>query len=198
MGYWEWLDNIDKSLFLFLHADLAAPELDFFFKGLRNSITWLPFYGFVLFWIIRYYPKQAFQFILLTVFTVAITDFTSASIMKPLFARGRPCFDADLKTELRNLVNCGGFNSFPSSHASNHTGMATFWFWSIFMLNGRKLHWLFLWAAAIGYAQVYVGKHYPFDVVVGSVLGWCVGIVTSKLFERWCFRTDERYKPSTM
>ena len=73
----------------------------------------------------------------------------------------------------------------PSSHAANHFGMAAFWFWGIYIMTGKKWQWLWFWAAIICFAQVYVGKHYPFDVLCGGVLGWSVGITSAKLFERW-------------
>jgi undecaprenyl-diphosphatase len=84
-------------------------------------------------------------------------------------------------------VDCGGYYSFPSSHAANHFGLATFWFWSVWMMTGKKWTWLWYWALAIGYAQIYVGKHYPADILAGALLGWIVGLINAKIFEKWAF-----------
>jgi len=191
MTLWDWLHNIDQQFFSLINSEGALPAIDFLLLMLRNAITWVPLYAFMLFWIIRYHRKQAWQFILLSVATFAITDYGSASILKPLFSRDRPCYDAELIPTMRTLVGCGGRNSFPSSHAANHFGIATFWFWAVFLLNGQKWRWLFVWALLIGYAQVYVGKHYPLDIVGGALFGWPVGIIMAKIFERWSPRSGK-------
>jgi undecaprenyl-diphosphatase len=73
--------------------------------------------------------------------------------------------------------------------------MAAFWFWSIFIINGKKWYWLWFWAALICFAQVYVGKHYPFDILGGSLLGWTAGVTSAKIFEHWAFAPLSRKKP---
>ena len=180
-----------------VHADAAAPVLDGFMKLLRNAATWVPLYAFMIYWIIRYGKPHAWQFILVTIVCFAITDYVSASILKPWFARIRPCYDPELQPIMRGLVGCGGQYSLPSSHASNHFGLAAFWFWSINRMRGQKWHWLWLWAFAVCYAQVYVGKHYPLDVITGGIFGYTVGSLCAYFFDRWQFPVQRRqtYKP---
>jgi membrane-associated phospholipid phosphatase len=187
MNLWELLDIIDKNLFTFIHAKASAPVMDGFFKLLREAFTWIPLYAFMLYWIIRYGRPYAWQFMLLTIATFAVADYTSSGLLKPLFSRERPCYDSELQDVIRGIIECGGHNSFPSSHAANHFGLAAFWFRSIYLVRGQKWHWLWVWAFMIGYAQVYVGKHYPFDIVAGGILGYCIGILWALLFERWVF-----------
>lgn len=194
----QWLNELDAEVFTLLHYRLAMPRFDSLIVLIRNAGTWIPLYLAVLFWVIRYHRSFAIQFLVLSVVTVAITDYSSASIIKPMVARARPCFNPELSDVLRNLVGCGGFNSFPSSHAANHTGLATFWFLAIQYLNGRKWWILFFWALLIGYAQVYVGKHYPLDIAAGALLGLLVGITTAKIFNRWCGPTKPIYRPVVM
>lgn len=73
----------------------------------------------------------------------------------------------------------------PSSHASNHFGLATFWFFVIKETLNRKWYWLWLWAFIIGYSQIYVGVHYPGDIVTGALLGIGIGSFTCYLFRGW-------------
>lgn len=197
MNIWEMLDAFDKNVFHFIHADASVPMLDGFMKLLRSAGTWVPLYAFMAYWIIRYERKYAWQFILLTVVCFAITDYVSASILKPWFARIRPCYDPELQPVIRGLVHCGGQYSFPSSHASNHYGLATFWFMTIYRLRGSRWSWLWLWAFVVCYAQVYVGKHYPLDIIAGALFGSAVGALCAHFFDRWQFpaRRKSIYKP---
>lgn len=184
-GFREWLLEADRSVFIFIHASASHPSVDWLMKGLRNAFTWIPLYAFMLFWILRNHKKYAWQFLLGTLVVFAITDYSSASIFKPLFQRLRPCYAPELEGMVRDLVGCGGQFGMPSSHASNHFGMAAFWFYTISWMSGRNWGWLWIWAAAIGYAQVYVGKHYPGDILVGALLGTSVGLLLAMLMKRW-------------
>lgn len=181
----EWLLNLDRELFTLINAKASSPSIDWFFKALRNAITWIPLYAFLLYWIIRHYKKYAWQFIFISLVVFAVTDHTSASILKPMFMRLRPCFDAELQIVVRDLVGCGGRYGMPSTHASNHFGLASFWFFSITWMSTRRWHWLWFWAFAIGYSQVYVGKHYPGDILAGALLGTCVGFLFAMLLRKW-------------
>lgn len=187
MPIWEILDAIDKNIFTFIHTKASAPFLDGFMKLLREAKIWIPLYVFMVYWVLRFERKFAFPFIVLTVLTFAVNDFVSAQILKPWIERIRPCYEPSLEGIVRELVPCGGQYTFPSSHAANHFGLATFWFFTIQMLRQQKWHWLWLWAILIGYAQVYVGKHYPFDIAGGAALGMVSGYAFVRIFKAWCF-----------
>ena len=179
------LKNLDKELFILIHSKASVPSFDWFFKAMRNALTWVPLYALILYWILRSNRSNAWQFILLTLITFAITDHTSAAIMKPYLQRLRPCFDPELERYVRELVTCGGKFGMPSTHASNHFGLASFWFFSIRWMNRRSWYLLWIWAFVIGYSQVYVGKHYPGDILVGALLGTIVGLSLALVFRRW-------------
>ncbi len=181
----QWLEAIDKDLFLFINREAAVPQLDGFFKMLRNANTWILLYAGLLYWIIVKARPYAIPFILLTLVTFALTDHISAAVLKPWFGRIRPCYNEEFDGLIRNLVGCGGQYSMPSTHATNHFGLATFWFLSISYMRGNKWYWLWIWAFAIGYAQVYVGKHYPFDIVAGAILGIFIAVLMYFLFRAW-------------
>jgi membrane-associated phospholipid phosphatase len=183
MSLFEYLKKLDKVFFVLIHNDADHLVFDNIMLILRNPNTWIPLYVFLLFYIIKKAGNRAWLFILFSVITFAVTDSVSASILKPFFARARPCYDAEIHNFVRNLIDCGGVYSFPSSHAANHFGLAAFWFWSLWKITGKKWQWLWVWASVIGYAQVYVGKHYPFDIVAGALLGWIIGICMAKIFE---------------
>jgi undecaprenyl-diphosphatase len=121
----------------------------------------------------------------LTLLTFAITDFVSAKILKEYFERLRPCYSPEVTFAINNLPGCGGKYSMPSSHASNHFGLASLWFLIIQNTLQKKWYWLWVWAMAIGFSQVYVGVHFPGDILFGSLFGTGVGIFCYYLFKKW-------------
>ena len=183
MSLLRLLDRLDKAMFMVIHNDSDAPRLDGFMLVIRNPIVWIPLYAFLLYYSIRKAGARAWKFIVLSVLTFAITDSVSASLLKPLFARPRPCHDPELQPFLRNILECVGLYSFPSSHAANHFGLAAFWYWALWIMTGKKWPVLWIWAALICYAQVYTGKHYPSDIAAGALLGYTTGLLMAKIFE---------------
>ncbi|OQP56613.1 phosphatase PAP2 family protein [Niastella populi] len=192
MYLFEWFDQIDKIAFTFIHRDMSARWLDAIMLLMRNQYTWIPLYVFMLIWTLRLERSTGLKFICLTILCFAITDYTSSGMLKLHFERLRPCYDEDLTTVVRGIIGCGGKYSFPSSHAANHFGLATFWFLTITHITRQKWYWLWLWAFLIGLAQVYVGKHFPFDIVAGASLGIITGLTMYKLFDAWSKRDYDR------
>lgn len=192
MEWMQWILSADREIFLWVQQTGASEGIDRFMLLLRKPATWIPFYAFLLYWVIRYARPFALPFLILTAVCAGLADFSSASIFKPLIGRPRPCYEPALKGFVRELVGCGGQYGFPSSHASNHFALATFWYWAIYILRGQRWNWLFVWAFLIGYAQVYVGKHYPLDIVGGAALGIFIGTFGAKLFEWWFNRGQAR------
>ncbi len=161
----------DEEAFLVVNRDWVHPVLDWLLIPARNPLTWLPVYVFLLLFLILNFNKQGFKMIGLVVLCFILTDQLSGHVIKPLLVRVRPCNDAYLSEYVRQLVPCGSGYSFTSNHASNHFGISM-----ILLLMMRKIRWwigplLVLWAALVAYAQVYVGLHYPLDVMGGAVLG---------------------------
>lgn len=207
MSLLNWLDHLDKTLFVLIQHDSDHSVLDVIMPVLRDPLTWIPLYAFMAFYAFRMGKQyttdrsprrsvggssKAWAFILLSVLTFAITDSVTAQVLKPLFGRLRPCHDPEMQPFLRALVDCGGLYSMPSNHAANHFGLAAFWFYSVRSATGKKWRWLWIWAALICYAQVYVGKHYPFDILVGCLFGTLTGLGMSRLFIYWEHRQDHR------
>ena len=186
------LVKADRAIFTLINQQWSTGWLDGFMLLLRNQNTWIPLYLLVLFLVYKGSPKMVGPFILASVLTFFITDYTSSSIIKPWVGRLRPCFDPLLTSTIHSLTDCGGKFSFPSSHAANHFGLATIWYQVIKLLQGKKWHWVWPWAAAVCYAQVYVGKHFPFDTVAGAVLGVIAGLLVSKIFRHWFQKLQQR------
>ncbi len=188
MSLLQWIDHVDKVLVLLIQHDSDHSVLDKVMPVLREPYTWIPLYAFMLYYAVRKGGKKAWFFILLSVLTFAITDSVTTQLLKPLFGRLRPCCDPELHSYIRGIIDCGGLYSMPSTHAANHFGLATFWFYTILTMTGKKWKWLWIWAAVICYAQVYVGKHYPSDILVGSLFGYITGMGMSRIFDYWWTR----------
>jgi undecaprenyl-diphosphatase len=179
----EWLIRADRKLFTLINQQLSHPFLDNIFPWWRESITWTPLYLFLLLFVIANGKKSSVPWIAMAVITILLSDQISSSIVKPLFARLRPCNEPELAGSVRLLLDgCGAGYSFTSSHATNHFAIAVF-----LMITLQKwlkgYGWiLLLWAGSVAYGQVYVGVHYPLDIVGGALLGSGIGFCTARLY----------------
>jgi undecaprenyl-diphosphatase len=180
-----WLAQWDRETFIRIHSEYASTLVDPFMKLLREPGTWVPLYIWIIYVAFKRFRPFAWMFLLLSIVCFAVADFSSASILKPYFMRPRPCHEESLQAIIRPLVSCGGHYSFPSSHATNHFALASFWFFALAHLQHRKWYILWLWAFVIIYAQIYVGKHYPLDVIAGGLWGLCIGLSAFVFFRWW-------------
>lgn len=185
MNVARWLQEADRSLFYLINTKLSVNGFDEVMLLLRQSFTWIPLYFFFLLFFYANCRRFLSPIIALSLVTFAFTDFTSASILKPLIGRLRPCHDPALRFAINNIAGCGGIFSMPSSHASNHFGLAAFWFCVIKETLNRKWYWLWAWAFIIGYSQIYVGVHYPGDIITGALLGIGIGSFSCYFFKPW-------------
>jgi membrane-associated phospholipid phosphatase len=174
----------DKRLFSIINGKWHNAFLDWLMPYLRQSEIWLPLYLFLLIFVLLNVPKNGW-FILFCVCTVAITDILSSHIIKNYIIRTRPCGDPDLTGMVRFLVSyCPQSSSFTSSHATNHFALATFISIALKPYVGPWIYLSFLWAFLIAWAQVYVGVHFPLDVLGGTVIGILTGLVTGKMYTK--------------
>ena len=184
-GFLEKLKQWDQSLFIKLNNDWTNPVFDSLMPFMRNGMYWVPLYLFFGVFVLLNFKGKGFWWIVFFIITVALTDMGGNYLFKYPIGRLRPCNDPDFFNHVRLLLpSCGSGKSFISNHAANHFGMATFFF---ITLRGILKKWAalaFLWAAMIAYAQVYVGIHYPGDVLSGALFGCIIGWGTGKLFNK--------------
>lgn len=180
-----WINQWDTWLFLKLNKEWTNVFFDSIFPWWREANAWIPLYLFFMIFAFLNFKQKAIPWILFIILTLTITDQLSSTLIKNLIERPRPCRDEELMSQIRLLLNnCSGGYSFPSSHATNHFGFAMFIFITLRLLL-KKWGWLFfIWATTICYGQVYVGVHYPLDVLFGALLGCGIGYVTGQLFNK--------------
>lgn len=181
----SWLRMADLQFFYLINKKLSVSWLNDIMLLIRQAFTWIPLYFFFMLFFYANCRRFLVPIIALSLVTFAFTDFTSASILKPLIGRLRPCHNPSLHFAINNIAGCGGVFSMPSSHASNHFGLATFWFLVVRETVNRRWYWLWLWAFIIGYSQIYVGVHYPGDIIAGALLGTGIGFFTFYICNGW-------------
>ena len=165
-------------LFDLLNGELTHPFLDVAMPAVTTQENWYPVLIGLWIALIIWGGRRGRIAALLLVIAIALTDQITCSVLKPAFARMRPC-NALPANEVRLLVGRSAAYSFPSAHASNSFAMATIVAWRL----PRLAPIAFAVAALVAYSRVYVGVHYPLDVVAGGVLGLAVGKLLTWLAE---------------
>jgi len=180
----QQLIEIDQTIFLAINQGLSNPFFDWLLPILRNPYTWAPLYLFLVIFFIKTYGKTGIIIVLFTLANFGISDAVSSHLIKKTVKRVRPCNDIEFKEEVNIRVRCGSGFSFTSSHATNHFAMAFFWV-VLFRRKWKHTLWLAItWAALISISQIYVGVHYPFDILCGAILGICIGLLTGNIFKK--------------
>ncbi len=175
--------EIDRYLFLKINRDCSNDFFDTIMPFVREPQFWAPLYLFILLFVVLNFGKKAVWWIIGALVTVALTDSISSKIIKPFFARPRPCMDPEFSAQVKLVASyCGGNGSFTSSHASNHFGLAMFFFITMQHLSPKLINLFFVWAALVCFAQIYVGVHYPSDIIGGAVLGILTGSFVGRFY----------------
>jgi membrane-associated phospholipid phosphatase len=183
----SWLDqllNWDYQLMFLVNREMVHPWLDNIALMIREPVCHVPLYVFIILMSFQYLGKKAWIWLLGGIALIGFCDFISSHLIKDFFDRPRPCRDPFMATHFRLIARyCGANGSFTSSHAFNHFAFATYVFLTLRRFSG-KYALLFVWAASIACAQVYVGVHYPSDILGGGLLGIVFGIVGARLAQQ--------------
>lgn len=186
----DFLLQFDRHLFHFINHDLTNPFFDWIMPWLRTAKNWIPLYIFFIGFCIYKFKKQGIIIVILLALSAGFADFTSATLIKPLIKRERPCRDSIVSQTDITRINCGTGYSFPSTHATDHFAMAFF----LILIFYKKWRWIWLWgilwAGSISFAQVYVGVHYPIDIFCGAIYGALVGWLFAWIYQRYFMNSE--------
>ena len=183
ISFWQRLQDWDRSLFLTLNHDLVNPLFDTVLPYFRDSVFWSPLYLFIMAFMMMNFGKKGIWWGISFVATVAIADLLGTYAFKETIQRIRPCNDPVMSEQVRLLLQrCPGGYSFLSNHAANHFGLATFMVLTFKPIFKQWVYLAYLWALLICFAQIYVGVHYPTDIIAGALLGTAAGYLTASVY----------------
>lgn len=186
----ETLLDWDRQLLIALNS-WHTPWLDPVMFYTSKTLFWLPLYLFLVYLLIRFYKKDFWIPLAGIVLTLLLSDQITSSIMKPYFERLRPSQEPSL-AGIIHLVDGykGGLYGFASSHAANTFGTAMF-FSLVLIKRTRWILMLFVWATGMTYTRIYLGVHYPGDILVGMTVGLMSGWLGYQLYRRLAQRKPE-------
>lgn len=177
----EFLNKTDTELFLQING-CHNHFFDVVMVYVSSMVFWLPVYIFLLYLVIREFKWKSLVILLFVALLITLTDQISVQLFKNVFQRFRPCHNPELELMIHTVGSCGGLYGFVSSHATNYFGIIVF----LSGLLGSRYKWLpwvlFFWGILIIYSRVYLGVHYPGDIIAGTLLGSLIGFLVLKLY----------------
>ncbi|MCS6821875.1 MAG: phosphatase PAP2 family protein [Microscillaceae bacterium] len=184
----EYLLTFDSWLFLWLNA-FHSPFWDGVMFALSRSDIWLPLYCVLVILIFLKYRHKTLRTLILICLVIVSADSFTSRVLKPYCKRLRPSHEPSLKGKVHIVYDYkGGLYGMASSHAANTFGLAM----AMYLLfpKQRRYRWLFLWASVVSYSRIYLGVHYPLDILVGAGVGTSFAWLWVKLFQKAGFKVE--------
>ena len=176
----EKILSLDEHLFIFLNG-LGSESYDGLWLILTKQTSWIPLFLFLLYLIFKKLgAKQALYLVLFVAVLIVLNDQT-ANVFKNGFQRLRPCNNPEINSFIRIVQSRTSF-SFFSGHAASSMGVTTF-LYLIFKKDFKYLWLLFLWPLIFAYSRIYLGLHYPLDIICGYFFGAIMGFLMFKLYQ---------------
>lgn len=176
----EQLLEYDTELFLFLN-NLGKPAWDWLWLAITEKLTFIPLYALLLFLLYKKFgAKSLLVFVVVVALMITFTD-QITNVFKRGFMRPRPCGEADLIDHMRFIaVRCGKYGFF-SGHSSNSMAAAVFAGLMLKPYYKNLIFMLLVWSVIVAYSRIYVGVHYPLDIICGLTFGAFAGFLFYKL-----------------
>lgn len=175
----EYIENIDRQIFLFLNS-LNTSWLDPIMSILSSFWIWYIIVVLFIFFIYLKFKKSFWKPLVVAIICFALTD-QSSNLIKHSVKRYRPSHNVEISNKVHIVNNYkGGLYSFVSGHACNSFGLALITL--LFIKNKKWSIFVFTWACLVSYSRIYVGVHYPSDLLFGAILGICIAYIVFKTY----------------
>lgn len=174
------LITYDKELFLFLN-NLGNTSWDDFWLFITHKFSAVPLYVLLLYLSFKQFGLKQTMVLLVSAILMIVVTNGLGDFFKYGFQRLRPCFDIEI-SELVRLVkkSCGGKYGYFSAHAGNTMAVAVFF--AVLLKNKYLVLFLVIWAMLVAYSRIYLGVHFPLDVLTGMLVGLIFGWLFAKLY----------------
>jgi undecaprenyl-diphosphatase len=188
----EKLNSIDTQIFLWLNS-FHSPLGDKIMWFISGKTEWIPLYFFLIVFLIYRFRKQSMLILAFAILAVILADQLAVHAFKEVFERLRPSHEPDIQQQVHIINNYrGGLYGFVSNHAANTFALVTF---LGFILRGKYIvYFLFFWASLVSYSRIYLGVHYPGDILCGAMLGILIGWIMVTGYRKTIRLVENRYK----